>query len=38
MLIPNAESKKIGDKIFEMIKQQFEEIGWFNLILIFSMK
>jgi len=33
MLIPDGETKKIVEKIFDMIKQQFEQIGLFNLIL-----
>jgi hypothetical protein len=33
MLIPDGETKKIIEKIFDMIKQQFEQIGLFNLIL-----
>lgn len=30
MLIPDSESKKLIDKIFDMIKQQFEQIGLFS--------
>jgi len=33
MIIPDGETKKILEKIFEIIKQQFEQIGLFNLIL-----